>query len=349
MNIAVFCPNWVGDLVMATPALRAIRTGFPHARILGIVRPSVADVLTGLDLLDDLILHDPSGRLPAHRGWKFVQRLRREQFDLAVVMPNSFRSGLAAWLSGAPRRVGFDRNGRGLLLTDRLTPKPRQQPHPVLDEYLRLAAHLGCRNLTRKMELATTLDDRRQLRAFWQRQRVGSAAGSGVICLNPGGAFGAAKHWPVTSFAELARRIATELKTRVLVLSGPAEVAEAREIVRLAAHRAVVTLADDVPSLGLTKAAVREARLLVTTDSGPRHFAPPFQVPVVTLFGPTHPRWSDTHYTRTLDLQVEVDCGPCQQRVCPLGHHQCMRNLDVNWVMKAVSNLLERYPSRKAA
>lgn len=373
MKIAVFCPNWVGDLVMATPALRAIRAHFPRAKITGVMRPYVADVLVGMNLVDSIILHQPFGEIPEGRGWRFVRNLRRQEFDIAILFPNSFRSALSAWLSGAPRRVGMNRNGRGWLLTDRLDPKSRHQPHPVIDEYLRLAAHLGCRTLTRSMELATTADDESQLREFWRRQRAradaeslpllpGQSAASSpnsisvrlpnpanYICLNPGGAFGAAKHWPVPSFAELARRTADELDTTVLVLCGPAERHEAREIVRLAGHRAVITVADDSPTLGLTKAAIRHARLLVTTDSGPRHFAPPFQVPVVTLFGPTHVAWSDTQYERSLNLQLDMECGPCQQRICPLGHHRCMRDLSVNWVMKAVVSLLDQYPSRKAA
>jgi heptosyltransferase-2 len=153
----------------------------------------------------------------------------------------------------------------------------------------------------------------------------------------------------VTSFAELALRLALELDKRVLVLCGPAERDQAREIVCLAAHPAVVSLAAEDPSLGLTKAAIRAADLLITTDSGPRHFAPPFQVPVVTLFGPTHPAWSETYYERSLHLQVEVDCGPCQERVCPLKHHKCMRDLTVSWAFKAAKTLLEKYSEKHKA
>ena len=196
------------------------------------------------------------------------------------------------------------------------------------------------------MELATTAQDERALKAFWKRQSPGSASKSGIVCLNPGGAFGAAKHWPVASFAELARRIAVELGQQVLVLCGPSEREQAREIVQLAGHRAVVSLADETPSLGLTKAAIRNADLLITTDSGPRHFAAPFQIPVVTLFGPTHIAWSETYYDKSLHLQLEVDCGPCQRRTCPLVHHRCMRDLSVNWVFKATVSMLERYPAK---
>jgi heptosyltransferase-2 len=112
-----------------------------------------------------------------------------------------------------------------------------------------------------------------------------------------------------------------------------------------------VSLADVPLSLGLTKAAVKHSELLITTDSGPRHFAPPFDVPVLTLFGPTHIAWSETYYDKALHLQLAVDCGPCQQRRCPLEHHRCMRDLSVERVYAAAVALLDRYssPLRAAA
>jgi heptosyltransferase-2 len=346
MKIAIFCPNWVGDMVMATPALRAVRRRYPLAEIVAIVRPYVADVLSGLDLVDRIIRHAPFGGGPGASGWRLAAELRREQFDWALVLPNSFRSAWWARLTGARRRVGFARNGRGWLLTDTIRPRSRREPNPVLDEYLRLAKSFGCRELPRRMELATTAADEQTIRQFWSRQRLGIYRMRGVVCLNPGGAFGAAKHWPVESFAELAGRIATELEKRVLVLCGPSEREQARAIVAGAGHAAVVSLADESPSIGLTKAAIRNSDLLVTTDSGPRHFAQPFGVPVVTLFGPTHTAWSETHYDRGLHLQLELDCGPCQQRVCPLAHHRCMRDLGVDWVFRAATTLLRKFPAR---
>jgi heptosyltransferase-2 len=352
MKIGIFCPNWVGDMVMATPALRAVRRRYPGAEIVAVLRPYVADLLTGLDLVDRTLLHDPSGQsvgTEAASGWRFAAQLRREKFDRVLVLPNSFRSAWWARVSGAKRRVGFARNGRGWLLTDAVPTRSRREPRPVIDEYLRLAQRFGCREVSRTTELATTPDDERRLRRFWRRQEVGPHGDRGVVCLNPGGAFGSAKHWPVESFAELASRIAVELRRRVLVLCGPSERNAARDIALLANHPGVVSLADEDPSIGLTKATIRNSELLVTTDSGPRHFAPPFGVPVVTLFGPTHTAWSETFYERSLHLQLDLDCGPCQQRTCPLGHHRCMRELGVDWVFKAATTLLQKYPTRTKA
>jgi heptosyltransferase-2 len=88
---------------------------------------------------------------------------------------------------------------------------------------------------------------------------------------------------------------------------------------------------------------------MVTTDSGPRHFAAAFDVPVVTLFGPTHIAWSETHFARAEHVQLAVDCGPCQQRECPLGHHKCMRELSVDQVFATASRLWSRHSARRDA
>lgn len=342
MKIGVFLPNWVGDAVMATPTLRAVRQRYPQAEIVAVVRPYVAEVLNGLHFVNRLLLHDPHSNVPERRGLSFVQRLRRERFDLVLLLPNSLRSGWLGRLSGARRRVGLNRDGRGWLLTDPVPGHPKREPHPVIDAYLRLARHLGCRNLSRRMHLATTEKDERQLDRFWKSQPE-DLRNRGVVCLNPGGAYGSAKHWPVESFAALARKIAIEVGHAVLVLCGPAEKEQAREIVRQARHPHVLTFASMPLSLGLTKAAVKHAELLVTTDSGPRHFAAAFEVPVVTLFGPTHIAWSETFAPRALHLQRDVPCGPCQKRECPLGHHRCMRELSVEQVYGAAVRMLEKH------
>ena len=340
MKIGLFLPNWIGDAVMATPALRAIRSHFAHSEIVAVLRPYVADVLGGLDLVDRVLLFDPRGSDPARRGRRLLQALRSERLDLAVLFPNSLRSAGMAWLASAKRRVGIGRDGRSLLLTDALPPKPRNRPHPVIDEYLRIASYLGCTGLTRTMELAVQPEDEAALQAFWKRHERGVST-RGVVCLNPGGAFGSSKHWPKASFAQLARRIAVERNKAVLVLCGPAEREDAREIASLARNPGVVSAAEGPLTLGFTKAAVRSAELLVTTDSGPRHFAPPFGVPAVTLFGPTHIAWSETYYSRAIHVQLQVDCGPCQKRVCPLVHHRCMRDLTVDRVFSAACEALE--------
>ncbi len=205
---------------------------------------------------------------------------------------------------------------------------------------LQLVGQLGCRTLSRTIELATLPRDEEQLAAFWRRH---PAADSGnYLCLNTGGAFGAAKDWPVEHFIELARRLTGELGRTVLIVCGPQERSTAQQIVAAVADPRVVSLAEESPSIGLTKAAVRHARLLVTTDSGPRHFAAAFGVPCLTLFGPTHIAWSETFHPQAVHLQLPVDCGPCQQRACPLKHHRCMSELTAGQVF---GEIIRRWPT----
>lgn len=354
MKTVIFLPNWVGDAVMATPALRAVRRS-TGGQLVGVMRPAVQATLEGLDLFDEVLLYQPRGKNSEQHTLPLLRRLRGTRCDAALLFTNSLRTGVLAWLSGARRRVGFARDGRGWLLTERIAPNRSRQPHPVIEEYNRLASAFGAKprpgetTLGYDMELAVTLHDQQQWEQFWQTQRPG-LRDRGVVLLNTGGAFGPAKNWPRESFANLARRIVEKLHRTVVVLCGPAEREEARWIAAAAAKPEVVSLADQPLGLGLTKAAIRNAELLITTDSGPRHFAKPWSVPSVVLYGPTHPDWSETYDAGALGIQLSMECGPCQQRECPLGHHRCMQGLSVDQVFRAVTQqLATKHAVRRAA
>ncbi|MGE0537043.1 MAG: lipopolysaccharide heptosyltransferase II [Pirellulales bacterium] len=349
VRIGLFLPNWIGDATMATPALRALRRRYPAGTLVGVGRPFLRDLLAGTSWLDELIEFDPRGRDRRQRGFAFLQRLRAARLDTVLLLSNSLRTAIWAWASGAQRRVGYVRNGRGPLLTTRLHqkretvagrwwPASRWQPSPVLDDYLALAYALDCPVESPRLELATTAAGERAADAAWQR--LGLDSRRPVVALNSSGAYGAAKLWPRGYFVALARSIVQSLGHDVLVLCGPQERELAREIAAQAGLTRVVSLADEPLSLGLTKAALRRCRLLVTTDSGPRHLAAALHVPTVSLFGPTHRAWSENYHPHAIDLQRDVPCGPCQQRSCPLGHHRCMRELTVAEVCVAVEQLL---------
>ncbi len=350
MNIALFLPNWIGDAVMATPAVRAVRAHLPQAHITGICKPYVAGVFEGAPWLDEMVYLDQRG--PWAQRWPAVAwRLRRKRAEVAVLFPNSFRSALVARLAGCQRRIGFRRYLRGWLLTDRLEPlrdeRGAYRPTPILDDYNKLAEAAGCSPPGNRMELFATPPDEEAAERIWEE--CGFTETAPVIALNPGAAFGAAKCWPADSFARLAQELSDRRGCQVLVLCGPGERDIARQITRLAARRSVQSVAESTLSVGLTKALLRRSTLLVTTDSGPRHIAAAFDRPVVTLFGPTHIAWTETHYTKAVHLQKQVPCGPCQLRVCPLDH-RCMRELTPAEVCVAVEGLLERaWPERKAS
>jgi heptosyltransferase-2 len=346
MNIAVFLPNWIGDVVMATPAIRAVRQHFSGAHLTAICKPYVTGVLDGLTWFDDQLFLDKKGWWQ-QRLLGVAWTLRKRGIEIALLLPNSLRSGLVAWLGGCRRRVGYNRYGRGPLLTDKLSPIldafGKIKPSPVIDAYNLLATTVGCSPPGHQMELATTTKDEIAVVEVWDRGRFQHCRE--VICLNPGAAYGAAKYWPTEYFASLAQKLVDQRGSGILVLCGPKEKELARHIVALARRDSIHTLAEHPQSIGLTKACVRRADLLITTDSGPRHFAAAFAKPVVSLFGPTHIPWTITYHPKEICLQKKVPCGPCQLRVCPLDH-RCMKELLPQDVFFAATELLGRFPAR---
>jgi len=350
-SIGIFLPNWLGDLVMATPALRAVRRHFGRqSRLVGIVRPHLGELLPGTDWLDEQWFFNPRSRDPGLRAWSLVRRMRRERFDVALLLTNSLRTAMVAWLGGARERVGYVRYGRGPLLTGRLYPQRvggRIVPRPMVETYLALAEAVGCPPESPRLELATTEPERQLAEGIWRR--LGLRSDGRVIALNSSGAYGAAKLWPADRFAALARRVVDELDHDVLVVCGPEERETAREIVRRAGRPRVFSLAEQPLGLGTSKACIGRSRLMVSTDSGPRHVAAAFGKPVITLLGPTLPVWIENPTVRAAFVSVELDCLGCAKRVCPLGHHRCMRDLSADMVYAEIVRLLEGEESSAAA
>ena len=170
-----------------------------------------------------------------------------------------------------------------------------------------------------------------------------------VITLNSGSSNGEARSWPIEHFGELARRIVEQFDHDVLMMCGPKEHRAARDIVRRAGHDRVFSMAEQPLDLGTAKACMRRSRLMVSTDSGPRHVAAAFGKPVITLRGPTLPVWSENPTVQAVDLRLDLDCIGCRKRVCPLGHHRCMRELTIDTVYGEVAKLLEEKKSAAAA
>ncbi len=357
-KVAVFLPGWIGDAVMATPALRAIRQHFGSARMVWVAKPYVLGALQGSPWNDGTVYSGTAkgaARLlePWIDGREIARRLGGAP-DLAILFSNSMRTGLTAIASGAKARIGQALHGRGFLLTGKIAAhrdaKGRLTPYPIVAVYNEIARKAGCPDPGVNMELFTTSQDENDADAVWRAARF--PRGTRVIGLHAGAAFGAAKLWPLERFGWIARKLA-EKGHGVVVIGGPAEAQQARELVALAGHAMVRALAETgMPplSLGLSKAVVRRSDLLLTTDSGPRHFASAMGRPVVTLFGPTHIAWTETWQKQAYHLAAPVPCGPCQQRTCPQGHHDCMKLLQPQMVLQVVETVLDgKKPALAAA
>jgi len=344
-RILVMAPSWVGDVVMATPAFRSLRKGFEAAHITVAIRRNARPVLEDSPWFDEIEAvsaeeHTFFGTL------RLGARLRRRVFDLGVLLTNSFRTAVLMRLAHVRHIVGYSREARGFLLSERLKPLRRDGkfvPAPMVDYYLELCRRLGCDVTDRRLELfhrdelMGEFDDFSRRRGIdWSRR---------VVVMNPGASFGDSKCWPTVHFARAAEMLSEERDIQVVVICAPAEQALAQSVSE-EARCEVVSLHDEPAGLDLLKVLIDRAALLITGDTGPRHYAAAFDTPVVTIFGPTDPRWSDTQFEKERIVSVDVECAPCQLKRCPVDH-RCMRWVRPEMVVDAARELLRKHPKSK--
>jgi heptosyltransferase II len=306
-RVLMFMPSWLGDTVMATPTLRLLRQHLPQSTIVALVRPGIDDLLAGLDWLDDVLVADRTALLgPA----KTASRLMAFKFDAALLLPNSFSSAMTTRLAGVPIRLGYDRDGRGMLLTHRLSAKERPAPQkgwaPVsavnyyYDAGLSLLAALGipvAPDATSPGLLELALTPAQQEAGDRVLLSAGVQPETRYCILNPGGN-NPAKRWPVERFAALAHHLITVHKLRVLINGSPGEAPLAALIKHVIAlnHPEDEAMVACLPELGIKigslKRIVQRSCLMVTNDTGPRHIAAAFGIPCIAMFGPTDHRWT---------------------------------------------------------
>ncbi len=337
-RVVVAAPNWLGDAVMALPALRAVRAFAPSAHLAVAARPSVAALYAMVPEVDAVVSLSPRAPLTRPAVWRAdVTRLAAERFDLAVLLPNSILSAWIAAKAGIPERWGYAAGGRGRLLT-RPVRRPPGLPHQA-DYYLTLTTALGLPAVPRVAPIAVPATARAAAAAL-----LAGAPPAGVVVLAPGAAYGRAKQWPPERFAELAAALWRDRGLASVVIgAGGDAVASAEVRAALTAlpggRPALASLVDLVGRTDLaTLAAVLErATAVVANDSGAMHLAGAVGTPVVAIFGATN-----EHHTAPLVASVshppprlaihDVWCRPCMLRECPLGH-MCMRGVSAAQVL----------------
>ena len=313
-------PNWVGDVVMAGPALRALRERLPGVWIAWGCRPYVRRLLDAMPWKDEVLVEE-GGRLG------FVRRLRAGRFRTALLLPSSFGSAFEAWASGVPRRIGYGGHGRGCLLTDRL--KLPAAPVYMGRLYGALAAVMTGEPPSGSMSLLPAPEDEARAGALWRELGL---EGKRVVGLVPGASYGSAKCWPPGHFAALGRALAHSL-----LLYGPGEEGIAREV--LSEAPGVLPVGPDKADLGVLVAVMKRLSVAVTNDTGPRHIAEALGVPTVTLVGPMDPRYTDSASPNVRVLREPVDCNPCNLRNCPIDH-RCLARILPERVLEEVRKCL---------
>jgi len=322
--IVVRTPNWLGDTVMALPMLAALRAAEPGARITLVGR--WATLLTGQGVADVVLPYPKS--LAARR--RLARALAAERADVAVLLPSSIESALAAWRWRAARRVGYATDGRVPLLTDAL-PLPVPRRHQV-DEYAALLTPLGVSPAAGPPSWTLRPDEPQDAEITRLLAEVGLSARARAVGLHLGAAFGSSKLWPAEAFGQLAQRLTTLRLTPVLLGTGE-DAPTAAAVARAAGGPVVSLVGRDRPAL-LPRLLARLG-CLVSGDTGIAHLAAAVGVPTVTLFGPTDARLTAPRGRASRALERPTPCAPCFLPRCPIDHI-CLTRIEPDEVLSEV-------------
>ncbi len=341
-KILIRSANWVGDAIMTTPALRAIRNNFPHARITILAKPWVMPVFDANPYVDEKMTYAAHDR---HKGPIGVTRLARDlkarEFDLAILFQNAFEAALIAWMAGIRHRLGFTTDGRTLLLTERIRTWPGLKKGHLVDYYIGLLTGAGLLSDGRSLDLFIS----REELDFARKTLVDLMHGKEdfIVGINPGATYGTAKRWPKDRFVTLSRRLISEHQARVLVFGGPGEASLGAEISD-AVGQGCYNLCNKT-TLRQAMALIGCCSAFVTNDSGLMHVAAALDIPPVAIIGPTDPSATSplSSMSRMIQEVGSCDLAPCLKIDCPLDH-RCMTSIEVDQVLQ----LLLHMPRRRA-
>lgn len=354
-RILVRAVNWLGDAVMTTPALQRLREARPEDRITLLTHEKLADLWRGHPSIDGVMTFAANESM-----WSVARRLHAEKFDTAMVFPNSPRSALEVFLGRIPRRIGYARNLRRILLTDAVPSRPETvrmhkrscaeinaliaqnaaretfsaQAHHVHD-YLLLVSKLGGNPAPLPTLLHVSDEEVGTIRT---RFRI--AKGSPLFALNPGAEYGPAKRWPVERFIETAVQLHQRTNCHWLILGGRADRDMAASIAsQIEAHVGSGTVTNTAGETSLRElcAVMKASDVVLTNDTGPMHVAAAVGTPVVVPFGSTAPELTGPSGTATSPHQLvlgRVPCAPCFLRECPIDF-RCMKSITVEQVIAA--------------
>ncbi len=331
-KIVVRSPNWIGDAVMSTPALGAIRAAFPASEIVLAANPAVCELMRSHPFCDRVIVFDKKG---PHRGatglFRFSRSLAAERFDLAILLQNAIEAAMLTALAGIKKRAGYSTDGRGFLLTHPVAVSQKARGLHHTHYYLEMLAGLGIAPAGDSPCLRCTQEE---------MARAANVLGKGRwAAINPGAAYGSAKRWYPERFARVAEALTSDFGYRVLLVGGPGERAIGSEISSGIRSEALNLIGGT--SIRELMALLASVDLVVTNDSGPMHVAAAFERPVVALFGPTDHRITSPVCSRMSLVRKETECAPCLKRECPRDH-RCMADITVEDVLRGVEAVMAK-------
>jgi heptosyltransferase II len=317
--------NWLGDLVMSLPALRAIRRSFPGVHISVLTKSELASFFDGVEWLDEVI---PYSVHPSIRGLgdrrAVVNTIRSRGFDLAVLFPNSFESALWVRMARIPRRAGYISDGRGLMLTHKLKPPPQAiNDHQVHYWLAMVRGTIGASGNPQDFALTADPNHLQEMGVWLDAHRRRS--GSPLIAIAPAASFGPAKEWPTKHFVQLINDLAERHAAECVLVGAPNERPQCASIASASRRGALIAAGET--SVGQLVALLKLADGFVGNDSGAMHVAAALGRPTVGIFGSTNPARTGPLGPRTRVLWQHLICSPCLARTCRFGHYNCLREI----------------------
>ena len=330
-RILVRATNWIGDAVMSIPALEAIRNRFPDAHITILARPWVSDVYYNAPFCDAIEHYTPK---PGMKDWRaklaLARHLQAQRYDAAVILPNSFDSALICRLAGIPVRIGYSRDGRGILLTHPV-PRPDQLTHERF-YYLELLKRAGWLDAMPADGAPIRLNV--NARGF-----TDLGLGDNVIGISPGAAFGTAKRWLPERFSETAAELARQWNSAVVIFGSKDERPVADQVAEdLRARGTEVRNLAGQTTLREFIERIAACRFFLSNDNGAMHLAAAIGIPTLAIFGSTDHRTTGPTGPATRIVREPVECSPCLKRECPIDH-RCMTRVTVDRVIEEALHL----------
>lgn len=336
MKILIRATNWVGDAIMALPALRAVRGRFPEAEIAIVARPYVADIYRDQQICNQFIAYDPQGMHAGISGReRLAEELRAQKFDVALLLQNAFDAAWLAWRAGIPERIGYARDGRSFLLTKAVAvPEPGEIPAHEKFYYLELLRRGGwLESVEDDSFIAMNVPEEKRRRAAEFLTESGGRPRALRIAIGAGASYGSAKCWPPPRFAEVASRLQSE-KDADIILFGTAAEAAVSNAISAEMRRPPIDLTGKT-SIADLPALLSQCQLFIGNDSGAMHVAAAVGLPVVAIFGPTDPNGTAPVTPRSTIVKEKPYCSPCFLRRCPTDH-RCMTRVTPEMVGAAV-------------
>lgn len=335
----VISPNWIGDAVMAQPLLQLLKAAQPERPIDVLAPPAVSPVWRQMAEVAE-VLETPfrHGALQLKERWRYARLLRQRGYAEAYILPNTLKYALIPWLAGIARRVGYKGESRyGLINVMHHDDTP---PRPMVPFYAALADAPGAvlRGGLPKPRLAASAA---QFGAACAK--VGLDSARPLVVFAPGAEFGAAKRWPPAHFGQLAQHIlARDPQAQVALLGSPKDGPTCDEVLTAAGTPAGLVSLAGKTSLADAVALISRAAAVVSNDSGLLHVASALNRPVIAIYGPTDPDHAPPFSDLAASISLRLECSPCRQRECPLGHQNCMHGISAGQVWQTLAPMLGR-------